>query len=226
MVDTRAVITLHHLEKSRSHRVMWMLEELEVPYEIVRYARDRKTLLAPATLREIHPLGKSPVIVDDGQAYAESGAILEHLVERHGNGRFAPPTGGDAHRRYRYFMHYAEGTLMPQILLKFVCSRVRTAPVPFFIKPIARRIADGIDSQFTDPNLRRHLEFLDAELASREWFTGDSFTAADVQMSYPVMGLVKSGSDLGPTTRLQSYMERLRARPAYRKAIERGGEPM
>lgn len=226
MVDTHAVITLHHLEKSRSHRVMWMLEELEVEYEIVRYARDRKTLLAPDKLREVHPLGKSPVIVDDGQAYAESGAILEHLVEHHGNGRFVPTAGGDAHRRYRYFMHYAEGTLMPQLLLKFVCSRVKSAPLPFFIKPIARRIADGVGAQFTDPNLRRHLEFLDGELATREWFTGDVFTAADVQMSYPVMGLLHRAAELGPTTRLAGFMERIAARPAYRKAIERGGEPM
>lgn len=203
-----------------------MLEELELPYEIVRYARDRKTLLAPPELRKVHPLGKSPVLVDDdGIVHAESGAILEHLVERHGNGRFVPAPGTDAHRRYRYFMHFAEGTLMPPLVFKLVTARIRSAPLPFFAKPIARRIADKVDAQFTDPNLARQLEFLEAELGDREWLTGDAFTAADVQMSYPMGGLLRAAVP-GTTTRLQAYLERIRARPAYRKAIERGGEPM
>jgi glutathione S-transferase len=219
------MITLHHLEKSRSHRVMWMLEELELPYEIVRYARDRKTMLAPPELRKVHPLGKSPVLVDDdGVVHAESGAILEHLVERYGGGRFVPAPGTIEHRRCRYFMHFAEGSLMPPLVLKLVTSRIRSAPLPFFVKPIARRIADKVDGQFTDPNLARHLEFLERELADREWFAGDAFTVADVQMGFPVTGLVRAAS--GPMTRLRSFVDRIHARPAYRKAVERGGEPL
>lgn len=219
------MITVHHLETSRSHRVLWMLEELGLPYELVRYARDKKTFLAPKALRDVHPLGKSPVITEDGQAYAESGAILEYLVERHGGGRFAPAPGTPEFIRYRYFMHYAEGSLMTPLLMKFVCERVKSAPLPFFIKPVARRIADGVGQQFTDPNLRRHLEFVDAELARGPWFAGE-FSAADVHMSFPINGLLTRAAGLGPLDRVREFMTRIRERPAYRRAVERGGEPM
>ncbi len=219
------MITVHHLETSRSHRVLWMLEELGLPYELVRYARDKTTFLAPKALRDVHPLGKSPVITEDGQAYAESGAILEYLVERHGGGRFAPAPGTPEFTRYRYFMHYAEGSLMTPLLMKFVCERVKSAPLPFFIKPVARRIADGVGQQFTDPNLREHLAFVDAELARGPWFAGD-FSAADVQMSFPINGLLTRAAGLGPLDRVREFMTRIRERPAYRRAVERGGEPM
>lgn len=220
------MITVHHLEKSRSHRVLWMLEELGLPYEIVEYKRDPKTMLAPPELRKIHPLGKSPVLDEDGTIYAESAAILEHLVEKHGGGRFAPATGTPAHVRYRYFMHYAEGSVMSPLLLKLVTSRVRAAKVPFFIKPIANKIAGTIDASFTDPNLKRHVEFIDAELGQRKYFCGDDFTAADIQMSYPVSGLLLGAKDLGPTSNIKAFFERIRDRPAYKKAVERGGPPM
>jgi glutathione S-transferase len=219
------VITLHHLETSRSQRVLWLLEELGVPYELVRYARNRKTMLAPKELTKIHPLGKSPVITDDGVTVAESGAIIEYLVERHGGGRFAPAPGTPDHLRYRYFMHYAEGSLMPPLLVKLLTMRVKTAPVPFFVKPIARRIADGIAQQYVEPNVKRNVEFLEAELGMSTWFAGEELTGADFQMSYPVEALVaRAGEIVGP--RLRAFVARIRERPAYRRALEKGGEPL
>lgn len=219
------MITVHHLEKSRSHRVLWMLEELGLPYELVEYKRNPKTMLGPPELRKIHPLGKSPVIDEDGIIYAESAAILEHLVERHGAGRFVPAAGSADYTRYRYFMHYAEGSVMTPLVLKLVTTRVRAAKVPFFIKPIARKIAATIDDSFTDPNLRRHIEFIEAELGRSPWFAGADFSTADIQMSYPVSGLVRT-KDLGTTERMQAFLGRIRERPAYQRAIDRGGPPM
>lgn len=220
------MIIVHHLEKSRSHRVLWLLEELELPYEIALYKRNPKTLLAPPELRDVHPLGKSPVVEDGGTKYAESAAILEHLVETHGGGRFAPAAGTPAHVKYRYFMHYAEGSVMSPLLLKLVTSRVRAAKVPFFVKPIAKKIAGTIDASFVDPNLTRHLEFIDAELGRSKYFCGDEFTVADIQMSYPVSGLLLRAKDLGPTGNLKAFYERIKNRPAYERAVERGGPPM
>lgn len=219
------MIIVHHLEKSRSHRVLWMLEELGLTYELVEYKRNPKTMLGPPELRKIHPLGKSPVIDEDGIIYAESAAILEHLVERHGEGRFVPAAGSADYTRYRYFMHYAEGSVMTPLVLKLVTTRVRTAKVPFFIKPIARKIAATIDESFTDPNLRRHIEFIEAELGRSQWFAGADFSTADIQMSYPVSGLVRT-KDLGTTERMQAFLGRIRERPAYQRAIDRGGPPM
>lgn len=218
------MIIVHHLEKSRSHRVLWMLEELGLPYEIVEYKRDPKTMLAPPELRKVHPLGKSPVIDDSGRIYAESGAILEHLAETHGGGRFVPAAGTDERIRYRYYMHYAEGSVMTPLLLKLVTTRVRNAPLPFFIKPVARKIAGTIDASFTDPNLRRHIEFIDGELGRSAYFAGADFTAADIQMSYPVAALTRVG-DLGPTQHIRAFLDRIGERPAYRRAVERGGPP-
>jgi glutathione S-transferase len=219
------MITVHHLERSRSHRVLWLLEELGVPYEIVRYQRDPKTMLAPPALREIHPLGKSPVITDGGVTVAESGAILEHLVERHGGGKLAPKSGTPEHDRYRYYMHYAEGSLMPPLLVKLITTRVRSAKMPFFARPIAKKIAGTIDKGFVEPNLKRHLAFLEHELEGRTWFAGDELTAADVQMSYPLEALVsRSGETAKPN--VTRVLDAMRARPAYARAIEKGGPVM
>jgi glutathione S-transferase len=220
------MITVHHLEHSRSHRVLWLLEELGVPYEIVRYARDPKTLLAPPALREIHPLGKSPVITEDGVTVAESGAILEYLVERHGGGRFAPKAGTPEHRRYRYYLHYAEGSLMPPLLVKLITTRVRGAKMPFFVKPIARKIAGTIDLGFVDPNLERHLAFLEGDLDGRAWFAGDELTAADVQMSYPLEAAMSRAGETARTPNVTRVLDAMRARPAYARAIEKGGPVM
>jgi glutathione S-transferase len=220
------MLTVHHLERSRSHRVLWLLEELGVPYEIVRYARDPKTILAPPELREIHPLGKSPVITEDGVTIAESGAILEYLVEKHGNGRLAPAPGSPAHLRYRYFMHYAEGSLMPPLLVKLIATRIKSAKMPFFARPIAKKIAGTIEQGFVAPNLTRHLAFLERELEERAWFCGDELTAADVQMSYPLEAAVARAGEAAESPNLQRVLAAMRARPAYARAIEKGGPVM
>jgi glutathione S-transferase len=217
------VITVHHLNNSRSQRVLWLLEELGVPYEIVKYERDPKTMLAPPALEAIHPLGKSPVVVDDGNTIAESGAILEYLIEKYGNGRLAPARGTPAYNDYRYFMHYAEGSLMPYLLLKLIFRKVKSAPMPFFAKPIAKKIAATVSGQFVDPNLTRHLKFLNDHLGKQQWFAGDALSAADIQMSFPVESAVARGGDLADVSRLAEFVTRIKARPAFQKAIERGG---
>jgi glutathione S-transferase len=216
------MITVHHLNNSRSQRVLWLLEELELPYEIVKYERDPKTMLAPPSLRAVHPLGKSPVITDGDATLAESGAILEYLVETYGKGAVAPAPGTPAYRLYRYFLHYAEGSLMPILLLKLVFNKVKT-DAPFLVRPIARTIAGTVSSRFIDPNLSTHLTFLADHLGKHTWFAGDAFTAADVQMSYPVEGAVaRAGGGISP--KLTEWLARIQARPAYRKALERGGD--
>lgn len=217
------MITVHHLNNSRSQRVLWLLEELGVPYEIVKYERDPKTMLAPPELTKVHPLGKSPVVVDDGKAIAESGAILEYLIETHGAGRLTPARGTPAYIDYRYFMHYAEGSLMPYLLLKLIFTKVRTAPMPFFAKPVAKKIAGTVSGQFIDPNLMRHLTFLNNHLTKHTWFAGDEISVADIQMSYPVENAVARANDIADVSKLADFVKRFKDRPAFQKAIERGG---
>jgi glutathione S-transferase len=200
------MLTVHHLNNSRSQRVLWMLEELGVDYEIKRYLRDPHSMLAPREVRAVHPLGKLPVIVDDGLTIAESGAIIEYLVERYG-----------------YWMHYAEGSAMPPLLLKLVAVRIGSARMPFFVQPVARRIAATMQSSFIDPQLRLHLGYIDGELAKSEWFAGSEFTAADVLMSFPLeTASHRAGAKELP--HIRAFLERIHARPAYQRAIERGGK--
>lgn len=221
------MITVHHLENSRSQRVLWLLEELGLPYRVQRYARNPKTLLAPPELAKVHPLGKSPVITEgsgkNATTVAESGAIVEYLIDVHGQGRLRPAAGTPEQRRYTYWLHFAEGSLMPPLLMKLVFDKVREAPVPFFIKPVVRGIADKVDASFTNPNLKRLMAFMEAELATRPWFAGDEFTAADVQMSYPLeAAAARAGLDKG-YPKLTDWLQRIHARPAYIKALEAGG---
>jgi len=219
-----APIVLHHLDNSRSQRVLWLLEELGLPYEVRRYARDRSTQLAPPELRQVHPLGKSPVLTDGDVTVAESGAIIEHLLDAHDTaGRFRPPAGTEARRRFTYWLHFAEGSAMPPLLMKLVFDRVRKARMPFFAKPVARGIADKVSAAFITPNLTRQLDFMEAELAQRDWFAGDSFSAADVQMSFPIEAAqARAGLD-ARYPRLTAWLERIHARPAYQRALEVGG---
>jgi glutathione S-transferase len=218
------VITVHHLNNSRSQRVLWLLEELGLPYEVKRYERDAKTMLAPPELRAVHPLGKSPVVTDGGLTLAESGAIIEYLVERHGGGQLAPAPGTPARLRYTYWLHYAEGSAMPPLLLKLVFDRIESGPMPFFVKPFARAIAGRAKSSFILPQITRHLDYLESELAKFRWFAGDEFSAADIQMSYPLEVAVKRAG-LGPSRpRLMDFLGRIHARPAYQRALERGGK--
>ncbi|HUJ60031.1 MAG TPA: glutathione S-transferase [Kofleriaceae bacterium] len=213
------MLTVHHLNNSRSQRVLWLLEELGVPYEIKKYERDRETMLAPPELQKIHPLGKSPVITDGDTTVAESGAILEYLVERYGDGRFAPASGTPEHLTYRYFMHYAEGSLMPYLLLRFIFGRIRVK-APFLIRPVAKKIASSIDEIAVAPNLARHVAFLDGHLAGRTWFAGE-LSAADAQMLYPMEALAARYD--GVPASLTAWVERAHAREAYQRALERGG---
>lgn len=219
------MITVHHLERSRSQRVLWLLEELGLAYELKVYKRDPETLLADPALRQVHPLGKSPVVVDGDRTLAESAAILEHLVERHGQGRLAPARGTPEHGRYTYWMHYAEGSLMPILLVKLIADRIRTTKVPFFVKPITSKIGKQIATTFVEPNVNRHLDFMESELSGRAWFAGDELTAADIQMSYPVEAASTRGG-LGSRPNLSRYLDAVRARPAYKRALERGGPVM
>lgn len=214
------MIVVHHLNNSRSQRVLWLLEELELPYELVKYERDSTTGLAPAALQKVHPLGKSPVISDGDASVAESGAILEYLVDKAG-GKLAPKPGTSAHRDYRYFMHYSEGSLMPFLLLRLIFGRMKTAKMPFFAKPIAKKIASTVESTFVSPNLDRHVEFCGKHLAKHTWFAGEDFTAADVQMSFPMEAIAARVKN--PPEAITKFVETIHARPAYKRALERGG---
>jgi glutathione S-transferase len=218
------MIIVHHLNNSRSQRILWLLEELGLEYDIRRYQRDPKTMLAPAELRQVHPLGKSPVITDGDLTLAESGAIIEYLVERYGNGRLVPLAGTLEKLRYTYWLHYAEGSIMPPLLMKLIFDRIERTPKPFFAKPIARAIARKVKNAFIEPNINRHLDYMDAELGKRTWFAGPDFTAADIQMSFPLEAAVSRAGLDARRPNLMAFLERIHARPAYKKAIERGGK--
>ncbi len=217
------MITVHHLNNSRSQRVLWLLEELGVEYEVRRYQRDATTMLAPPELREVHPLGKSPVITDDGVTIAESGAIVEYLVERYGNGRLVPAAGTPEKLRYTYWLHFAEGSAMLPLVMKLIFDRLVKTPMPFFVKPIAKGIAGKVRAGFIDPNIKAQLDYMEAELRKSAWFAGSEFTAADIQMSFPVEAAnARGGLDM-TRPKLMGFLERIHAMPAYKRAIEKGG---
>jgi glutathione S-transferase len=218
------MIVVHHLNNSRSQRVLWLLEELGLEYDIKRYQRDAKTMLAPAALREVHPLGKSPVITDGEVTMAESGAIVEYLVERYGKGRLAPARGSAEWRRYVYWLHFAEGSSMPPLVMKLVFDRMARGPMPFFVRPIARGIAAKVKASFIEPNITRQLDYMEAELGKNAWFAGAEFSAADIQMSFPLeAAAARAGLDAS-RPRLMDFLARIHAREPYRRALERGGE--
>ncbi|MBD3827215.1 glutathione S-transferase [Stenotrophomonas sp.] len=221
------MIKVHHLDHSRSQRVLWMLEELGLPYQVVTYQRDRKTWLAPQALRDVHPLGKSPVLQDDALVLAESGAILEYLADRYDSARqLSPellPAQAPERIRYRYWMHYAEGSAMPPLLLSLVFARVRKAPMPFFARPIARGIADKVMKGFVGPQVTLHLDWMERELGSAPWFAGERFTAADIQMSFPIQAAASRAGSMAAYPKLRSFLQRIEQRPAYQRAVERGG---
>jgi glutathione S-transferase len=216
------MIVVHHLERSRSQRVLWLLEELGVPYEVRRYARDPRTLLAPPELLAVHPLGKSPVITDGALVLAESAAILEYVVAAHGHGRLRPPAGSADWVRYLYWLHAAEGSLMPPLVMKLVFDRVETQS-PWVVRPVARAIAGRVKQLLVTPNVTRQLAYVERELAARPWFAGDDFSAADIQMSYPLQGARARAGIPGSRPHIDAWLARIEARPAYLRAIARGG---
>jgi len=203
------MIVVHHLNNSRSQRILWLLEELELDYEIKRYERNLETMLAPASLREVHPLGKSPVITDDSLTLAESGAIIEYLVERYGEGKLAPAPGTAQWWRYKYWLHYAEGSVMPLLVMKLVCDNFGLGD-------------SGVSTQFVAPQIKLHFDYIENELRKNTWFVGEEFTAADIQMSFPVEAAAAQVGLDAPN--LINFLDRIHARPAYKKALERGGK--
>ncbi len=223
------MLTVHHLETSRSQRVLWLLEELGVPYELKRYRRDPVTHLAPPELRQVHPLGKSPVVTDDGEVYAESGAILEYLADRYAQAaggdlaQLVPRPGSPEQRQCRFWMHYAEGSLMNWLLMKLVFTAIPKRPMPFFAKPVARAICGQVQASLVDPNVRTAAEFIDSHLGRNAWFAGASLSIADFQMSYPVEALLSRAADPARYPAISAYRDRMRSRPGYQRAEAKGG---
>ncbi|POT57128.1 glutathione S-transferase [Citrobacter amalonaticus] len=215
------MITVHHLNQSRSQRVLWALEELSLPYQIVRYQRE-KSMLAPPALKKIHPLGKSPVIEDDGVILAESGAILEYLQEIYDSeGRFKP-ADAEKKRQYRFWLHYAEGSLMPLLLMKLVFSSLGKPPVPFGIRTLGGALGRGVQKSWINPQLETHARFIDAHLADHPWFAGECISMADIQMSFPIFALLdRGGVDRLPN--INAWKKRVEMRPAWQRAIQHGG---
>lgn len=215
------MLVVHHLNNSRSQRVLWLLEELGVPYEVKRYERDAKTMLAPPELRAIHPLGKSPVITDDGKTIAETGAIVEYVIETYGQGRLIPAAGGPERLRYTYWLHYAEGSAMTPLLLKLVFTALPER-APGLLKGLVRSIASKAQQGFVDPQLKAHVDYWEAELTKTPWFAGAEFTAADIMMSFPLeAGAARAGA--GDRPHVKAFLAKIHARPAYQRALEKGG---
>ncbi|MFC0387983.1 glutathione S-transferase family protein [Muricoccus vinaceus] len=216
------MITIHHLNNSRSQRVLWLLEELEVPYELRRYERDAATMLAPEALRAVHPLGKAPVLVEGGLVVAETGAIVEYVLERHGAGRLAPPRGGGDWWRFRHWMHHAEGSAMPPLVMTLILGRLPQG-MPPAAQPMARQMMEGAQKGFVAPNLERLKDYWNESLAATGWFAGPDITAADIMMSFPLEA-ASARSPFGEgRPHPGAFLARIHARPAYRRALERGG---
>jgi glutathione S-transferase len=218
------MLLVHHLNNSRSQRVLWLLEELGVPYEIRHHQRDARTMLAPPGLLQVHPLGKSPVIVDGDITVAETGAIVEYILDRFGDGRMRPAPGTPEFLRHRYWLHFAEGSAMPPLLMKLVFDEVQKAKMPFFVKPIAKAISHKVLDMLVWPNLRRQFDFIEAELGRSTWLAGDALTGADIMMSFPLEAAKqRAGLDAARHPKMIAFVDRIHARPAYRRALERGG---
>ncbi len=214
------MITVHHLDNSRSQRILWLLEELDLPYEIKAYQRG-KDMLAPPELKAIHPLGKAPVITDGQQVIAETGAIIDYLLTSYGGGRLIPPAGSEERLSYTYWMHYAEGSAMTPLLLKLVTTGIRKR-APWMIRPIAAGIANSIDAKLVTPNLTANINFWEEALTKAPWFAGEAFSAADIMMSFPLEAAT-SRSAAGEKPHIKAWLELIHARPAYQKALARGG---
>ena len=217
------MLTVHHLENSRSQRVLWLLEELGLAYQVKRYARDKKTSLAPPELAAIHPLGKSPVVTDGKTVVAETGAIVEYLLDLAGGSALRPAAGTPERLRFTYWLHFAEGSAMPPLVMALIFNKVRSAPMPFFAKPIANAIANKVMGGFVQPNIDRQLAFMEAELQTRPWFAGNEFSAADIMLSFPLEAAASRGGLDQRYPKLSDFLARVHARPAYRRALERGG---
>lgn len=215
------MLTVHHLNNSRSQRVLWLLEELGADYEIVRYERDPNTMRAPEALRKVHPLGKSPVVSDDGLTVAETGAVVEYILQAHGGGRFTGPADPAGHWRYRHWMHYAEGSAMPPLLIKLLFGKMES-DAPGFLKPFLKPVLAKVNERFLGPELKAHADYWEAAVKETGWFAGGEISAADIMMSFPVeTAAARIGYQDRPA--LTDFLERIHSRPAYGRALERGG---
>jgi glutathione S-transferase len=217
------MLVVHHLNNSRSQRVLWLLEELGLPYEIQHYQRDAKTMLAPPELLAVHPLGKSPVLTDGLTTVAETGAIVEYLLEQYGEGRLRPAPGTPEALRYRYWLHFAEGSAMPPLLLTLVFDRIANGPMPFIVRPVARAIAAKVMDLMVRPNIARQLDFMETELGRSLWFAGDELSGADIMMSFPLEAAAQRAGLDARRPKLMAFLDRVHARPAYKQALARGG---
>jgi glutathione S-transferase len=217
------MITVHHLENSRSQRVLWLLEELGLPYQVKRYDRDKVTNLAPPELLKAHPLGKSPVIEEGGRTIAETGAIVEHVIDTMGGGKLAPARGTPENLRYKYWVHAAEGSYMPPLVLALMLGRMETAKMPFFAKPIARQLVSGVRRGYLDHTTKALFDHLEAELSKAPYLAGAELTGADIMMSFPAEAALARVDAAKSKKNLSAYVARLHARPAFKRALERGG---
>lgn len=216
------MITVHHLNNSRSQPILWFLEELAVPYQVQRYQREAGSLLAPPALKKIHPLGKSPVIVDGDLTLAESGAIIEYLQEAYDAQGLFIPTDFHARQQYRYWLHYAEGSLMPLLVMKLVFGRLGQPPVPLLLRKVAGAVGKGVQRNYLDKQIAVHRDYLERHLRSNPWFAGHDFSAADIKMSFPLEAMAaRSGLDGCP--QLRDFLRRIHQRPAYQRALAQGG---
>lgn len=215
------MITVHHLNKSRSQRILWLLEELKLSYEVKFYERNPKTWLAPESLHEVHPLGKSPVLTDQDITVAESGAIITYLLDSYGGDQLRPTSGTQEDRRFTYWLHYAEGSAISPLVLSLIFSKIETSPMPFFIRPVVSGISKNVKKVFINPQIKLHFDFMESELAKQTWFAGKEFTAADIQMSFPIESAEGLG-ELKKRPHLTEFIRKIRARPAYKRALKRG----
>jgi glutathione S-transferase len=215
------MITVHHLNNSRSQRVLWLLEELGLPYEIKRYERDKKTNLAPPELKKVHPLGKSPVVEDQGRVFAETGSIVEYIIETHGNGKLVPAKGSDDYWRYKYWLHAAEGSYMPPLVLALFLNRMDTGS-PALVRPIAKGLTNAVRKAYLNHTTQALFDHLDAELSKRPWLAGE-FSAADIMMSFPCEASLARAPQAKGKKNVEAFVQKLHARPAYKRALEKGG---
>lgn len=220
------MLTLHALAQSRAHRIIWLLESLGLPYALRQYRRDPDTLLAPDTLKAIHPLGKSPILEDDGLVLTESGVIVDYLIQRHGHGQghWMPAVGTEPYWRYQRWLHYAEASLMPLMLLGLIFNKIDNASMPFFAKPIARKISRQTRSRFIQPQVQLHLRHVERELAGSTWLMGDTISGADIMMSYPLQAAA-ARFDLQEYSNIRAYLQRIESDPAYIRALRKSGGP-
>jgi glutathione S-transferase len=213
------MITVHHLNNSRSQRVLWLLEELGALYEVKRYQRDAKTMLAPRELTRIHPLGKSPVITDNGKTIAETGAIIEYILETYGDGRLIPKPGTPERLRFTYWLHYAEGSAMTPLLLKLIFTQIPNS-APGLMRGLLRSVMSKVQERVSDPQVLLHINYWDEELSKSQWFAGNEFTAADIMMVFPISYAIRMNvADPAKYPNIAAWQTKVEARPAFQRML-------